>query len=150
MSATLRFLLFLTVLVPLGFPQTPQWIWFKKTDGADKRYFRKAFVLEGSASEAKLVGTADDGLEVFLNGKRVLWADSWQNGFSVDVRAQLRPGTNLLAIAAWNGDESPAGAVAQLSLTTSKGKESIVTVRELRRDRYSVATAKALGQGPGA
>ncbi len=127
MSATLRFLLFLTFLVPLGFPQTPQWIWFKKTDGADKRYFRKAFVLEGSASEAKLVGTADDGLEVFLNGKRVLWADSWQNGFSVDVHAQLRPGTNVLAIAAWNGDESPAGAVAQLSMTTGKGKESIVT-----------------------
>ena len=127
MSATLRFLLFLTVLVPLGFPQTPQWIWFKKTDGADKRFFRKTFVVEGSPSEAKLVGTADDGLEVFVNGKRVLWADAWQNGFAVDVRSQLRTGTNVIAISAWNGDESPAGAVAQLSLTTAKGKDSIVT-----------------------
>lgn len=123
----LRIALLGVVLLSTGLAQTPEWIWFNKTEEAENRFFRKTVVVPGEVSEATLTGTADDGLEVFLNGKRVLWTDEWKNAFAVDVRSNLKAGTNQLAIRAWNGDESPAGATAQLVFVTPQGKQVIVT-----------------------
>lgn len=123
----LRIALLGVVLLSTGLAQTPEWIWFNKTEEAENRFFRKTVVVPGEVTEATLTGTADDGLEIFLNGKRVLWADEWKNAFAVDVRSQLKAGTNQIAIRAWNGDESPAGATAQLVFVTPQGKQIIVT-----------------------
>ncbi len=110
-----------------AFGQTPSWIWFKKTDETEVRFFRKAIVLDGAVTKARLVATADDGLEAFVNGKQVLASISWQTGYEADIASALRAGTNIIGFRARNGDESPAGAIAQIEVTTAQGKRTWVT-----------------------
>lgn len=107
--------------------QTPEWIWFRKTDSAETRHFRKTFTLEGPATSAELVATADDSLDVFVNGEPVLSANEWSRGHRADVKVKLKVGRNVLAIRAFNGDSSPAGVLARLNLSTAAGKQTIVT-----------------------
>ncbi|HEY6169235.1 MAG TPA: hypothetical protein VI454_14425, partial [Verrucomicrobiae bacterium] len=105
----------------------PEWLWFEKTDGTDIRFFRKVFSVQGRVSKAELVATADDKLEVFLNGERVLQNNSWQNPVKVDLTGKFVSGQNVLAIRAENRGSSPAGAFAKLEITSNKGKTFIVT-----------------------
>ena len=107
--------------------QSPEWIWFRKTDQAETRFFRRTFALEGAVTSAKLVASADDGLDVFVNGDPVLSADEWANPRRADVAGKLKLGRNLIAIRAQNGDSSPAGAFARLVITTAAGTQTIVT-----------------------
>ena len=107
--------------------QTPEWIWFQKTSGAETRFFRKTFAVENKVTRAELTATADDGLEVFLNGEQVLENATWGTPVKVNVTAKIRPGKNALAIRARNGDASAAGALAQLALTSAAGRQLIVT-----------------------
>lgn len=107
--------------------QTPEWIWFNKSGEAEVRYFRKTFTVEGQPKKAELLATADDALEVFLNGERVLSAHEWANAHKTDLTGKVKAGANVLAIRGVNGDSSPAGAVAQLALETDKGRQLVVT-----------------------
>ena len=107
--------------------QTPEWIWFNKTSEAEVRYFRKAFTVEGQPKKAELLATADDGFDVFLNGERVLSAHEWNNAHKTDLTGKVKAGANVLAIRGVNGDGSPAGAIAQLTLATEKGQQLVVT-----------------------
>ncbi len=106
---------------------TPEWLWFQKTSGTDIRYFRKTFTVEGRVSAAELVATADDKLEVFLNGERVLQNSAWQSPAKADLATKLVGGLNVLAVRAENRGSSAAGALAQLEITSNKGKTTIVT-----------------------
>ncbi|MBI3878776.1 MAG: c-type cytochrome [Verrucomicrobia bacterium] len=120
-------LLALLAFAQLAGAQTPEWLWFQKTDGTDIRFFRKAFTVEGRVSAAELVATADDKLEVFLNGERVLQNSAWQNPAKADLTTKLVGGLNVLAIRAENRGSSAAGALAKLEITSNKGKTVIVT-----------------------
>jgi putative heme-binding domain-containing protein len=159
MHAFFRILAGLVVTSQVLLAQTPEWIWFQKTSDAETRFFRKAIAIQGTVSKAELVATADDALEVFINGERVLAADSWQNGSVVDVKSRLKPGTNLLAIRSRNGDSSPAGAIARLTVTTDQGRQVVVTDRSWKAsakdakdwnqpgfDDAAWATAQSLGK----
>ena len=117
----------LVALIQTAAAQTPEWIWFNKSAEAETRYFRKAVAIDGTVAKAELVATADDELVVFVNGEQVLSADSWQSGHKADVKAQLKTGANVIGIRAKNGDASAAGAIAQLTVTTDKGKQVVVT-----------------------
>ena len=149
----------IVILAQAASAQTPEWIWFNKTSEAETRFFRKAFTVEGKVTKAELIATADDALEVFANGEPVLSASSWQNGHKADLTSLLKPGANTLAIRAKNGDASAAGAIAQLTVTTDKGKQIIVTdaswkaadrqVRDWNKPGFDDATwaaAKSLGK----
>jgi putative heme-binding domain-containing protein len=125
-------LLTLVTLIPLrsavaAEAPVPEWIWFQKSTAAETRFLRKTFTLADTATKAELTATADDSLEVFLNGESVLKASDWHQGVTADVTAKVRKGTNALAIRSRNGDASAAGAVARLSLTTPMGPLTIVT-----------------------
>ena len=122
-----RITLGLVALAQATLAQTPEWIWFNKSDSAETRFFRKTVTVIGTVSKAELIATADDSLEVFVNGERVLSADSWQNAHKADVRSKLHTGPNLLAIRSRNSDDSPAGAIAQFTVTTDQGKQVMVT-----------------------
>ncbi|MBX3734216.1 MAG: c-type cytochrome [Verrucomicrobiae bacterium] len=110
-----------------GAAQTPEWIWFQKTDEAETRYFRKTFAVESTVPKAILVATADDALEVFLNGERVLSADQWQHGHVVTLTNRVTAGTNVLAVRAINGDGSPAGVVLKLTLDSGSDPRVLVS-----------------------
>src|SRR5262249_40961875 len=82
--------------------QTPEWLWFQQTAGTDVRCSRKTFILQGKISQAELIATADDALEVFVNGESVLKNSRWQQPVKTDVKAKLHAGANVLAIRARN------------------------------------------------
>ena len=107
--------------------QTPEWIWFNKSNAAEVRYFRKTFTVESQPKKAELLATADDGLDVFLNGERVLTAHEWANAHKTDVSTKVKAGANVLAIRGVNGDRSAAAAIAQLTVETDKGKQQVLT-----------------------
>ncbi len=115
----------------------PDWIWFHKSDGAENRFFRKVITLDGPATRGELVATADDGLEVFINGESVLTGGEWSRGHRADVKARLKPGRNVVAVKAHNGDSSPAGVLVRLRVDTAGTRQTIV----------SDATWKASEQG---
>src|SRR5262245_5141923 len=80
------------------------WIWFAEGDPrvsapAAHRYFRTTFtVAPGAVSDAQLVVTGDDTVDVWLNGTLLAASpratDSWRRAVFVDLRPALVQGTN--------------------------------------------------------
>ncbi|MEV5789255.1 alpha-L-rhamnosidase [Streptomyces sp. NPDC052192] len=114
------------------------WIWFAEGDpasGAPKgtRWFRRVVDVPEGVTSAKLAVTADNVYAFAVNGTEVARTDlatdneDWRRPAVVEVLAQLRPGRNVLAVAATNATESPAGLVAVLDLRTASGEQRIVT-----------------------
>ena len=106
----------------------PQWIWFNEGDPlqsapAETRYFRRTFTLDPARKvidKARLEITADNTFTVWLNGAQIGSGDQWQQLYRFDVRKQLRPGKNVLAVEAGN-QGGPAGLVVRLKWT-AKGQ----------------------------
>src|SRR5262249_8863240 len=69
----------------------PQWIWL----GAEARpnqtvYFRKEFALDKAITAARLSGTCDNRMTVYINGKEALSSDNWETPVSRDVTEFLK------------------------------------------------------------
>ncbi|AGZ44920.1 alpha-L-rhamnosidase [Actinoplanes friuliensis] len=101
-----------------------EWIWYPEGDPAGgapaaDRFFRRTFDL-ASTGKATLVVTGDDTADVWVNGAKVSSsrrvADAWKRATTVDVTAQVRTGSNTIAIAATNTTASPASIVAKLTV----------------------------------
>ncbi|QFZ78340.1 Bacterial alpha-L-rhamnosidase [Streptomyces fagopyri] len=114
------------------------WIWFPEGDPANSapavtRWFRRGVELPGGITAATLAITADNVYAVSVNGTEVARTDlatdneGWRRPAVVDVLAQVRSGTNVLAVSATNASEGPAGLVAVLTLHTASGEQRIVT-----------------------
>jgi alpha-L-rhamnosidase len=100
-----------------------EWIWYPEGDPAvtapaAQRFFRRTFEL-AAVSRSTLVVTGDDTADVWVNGSRVSTSrrvtDSWKRATTVDVTAQLRTGTNTVAIAGTNSVAGPASIIAKLT-----------------------------------
>ncbi|MFD7872690.1 family 78 glycoside hydrolase catalytic domain [Streptomyces sp. NPDC059766] len=126
-----------------GTPQVPpvelspaHWIWYPEGDPrtgapAEHRYFRAGFtVAEGDVSDAQLVVTGDDTIDVWLNGKPLAASprvvDSWRRALYVDLRPAVRAGANTLALACRN-QGGPAGVIGRVRVQTSGGTTDVVT-----------------------
>lgn len=107
--------------------QSPEWIWHKKSDAAETRFFRTSFPLDEVPSAAQLIATADDALDVFINGQKVLSASEWQKAHHAEVKSTLKAGRNVIAVRGSNGDGSMAGLALKLSVRTSLGTAHILT-----------------------
>jgi putative heme-binding domain-containing protein len=82
---------------------TPRWIWMGPEPKADQTvYFRKEFVVDAPISSAKLSGSCDNRMTVFLNGDRVVEGKEWVNPTAVDLTGRVRRGRNVLAVEAHN------------------------------------------------
>ncbi|MFE4496846.1 alpha-L-rhamnosidase [Streptomyces niveus] len=114
------------------------WIWFPEGDPAGNlpagtRWFRRAVDVPAGVTGARLVVGADDAYTVYVNGTEVSRtepdgpAENWRRPAVVDVTAHLRAGANVLAVAAVNATESPAGLLAVLELTTAEGTTTVPT-----------------------
>jgi alpha-L-rhamnosidase len=113
------------------------WIWYPEGDPSSSapaayRYFRKSFsVAAGAVSDAQLVVTGDDSVDVWLNGKplgaspRVV--DSWHNAVYVDLQSALTAGTNTIALASKNSNAGPAGVIGHVHVVTGGGTTDVVT-----------------------
>ncbi|HEX2313883.1 MAG TPA: family 78 glycoside hydrolase catalytic domain, partial [Thermomonospora sp.] len=103
------------------------WIWYPEGDPANNapvatRYFRGAFDLAAVPQGARLVMTADDGFTAWVNGAEVGGREprpeqnNWRRPIVVDVTERLRPGRNVIAVQAANGQAGPAGLLGRLEL----------------------------------
>jgi hypothetical protein len=108
-----------------------QWIWFKEGRPAvsapvGTRYFRRIVNVENGAGieSARLVMTADNEFEAWVNGRRAGGGDDFSHTYVMDCTRLLQPGTNLLTVAAMNGSTSPnpAGMVGNLIIKFQDGR----------------------------
>jgi hypothetical protein len=107
-----------------------KWIWLAEGDPrasapVGTRFFRRVFDLgEGSqVQSARLHVTADNAFEVWLNGRSVGGGDNWREVYTLNVAPMLRPGSNVLAVTATNGADTPnpAGLIAALVIRFRDG-----------------------------
>jgi putative heme-binding domain-containing protein len=92
----------------------PSWIWIGGQPEADQTvYFRKEFAVDGPLSGAKLVGSCDNQMTIYLNGERVTASKQWETATFADVTKRVRRGRNVLAVEARN-QNGPAGLLLRL------------------------------------
>jgi hypothetical protein len=108
-----------------------KWIWFKEGNPAlaapaEKRYFRRVLVLEGGTEiqSARIVMTADNEFELWVNGRRAGGGDDFTHTYMLDCTRLLVPGTNLLAVLGVNAADfpNPAGLVGNLVIKYRNGR----------------------------
>ncbi|MFD9435766.1 family 78 glycoside hydrolase catalytic domain [Streptomyces sp. NPDC060002] len=120
---------------PVGL--TPaHWIWYPEGDPGTEaptghRYFRTTFtVAKGEVTDAQLVVTGDDTVDVWLNGKPLAGspraARSWRNALYVDLRSAVTTGANTIALASRN-QGGGAGVIGRLRVLTTGGTTEVVT-----------------------
>ncbi len=114
------------------------WIWFPEGEPANSapaatRWFRRTFDLPDGVTAATLALSADNVYAVSVNGTEVARTDlatdhdGWRRPAVVDVLAQVRSGSNVLAVSVTNATVGPAGLVAVLTVRTPSGEQKIVT-----------------------
>lgn len=126
-----------------------KWIWFAETEPVTaapvgRRYFRRVLVLPDKAQieSATASLTADNTFELWVNGRSAGKGDNFREVAEFEIGARLRPGTNLLAIAADNGGDAPnpAGLVAAVEIRLRGGEKL-----RLHTDREWRAATTAVG-----
>lgn len=112
------------------------WIWFPEGDPASSapaatRWFRGRVEVPAGVTRARLVMTADDGFTAYANGELLAHvepdgpADNWRR--PVVVESRLEPGTTVIAVAATNATQGPAGLLGLVELTTPDGVRTVAT-----------------------
>ncbi|WP_424529597.1 family 78 glycoside hydrolase catalytic domain [Sphaerisporangium viridialbum] len=113
------------------------WIWYPEGSPSQSapvgtRYLRRGFTVPaGAVTDAQLVVTGDDTVDVWLNGVPLAGSprrtDSWRQAIYVDLASAVRAGANTIALAARNTTAGPAGVIARLRVTTAGGTVDLVT-----------------------
>jgi len=112
-----------------------RWIWTEEGNPAaavpiGHRYFRRVFELppDVKLASAWLVMTADNAFECKVNGRRAGQGDDFRRPYRMNVTGLLKPGTNLIAVDAFNAAEAPnpAGLIAALHLQFSDGRSDLI------------------------
>ena len=108
-----------------------KWIWFPEGQPArsappGKRCFRRIVTVDAASpiESARLVMTADNTFECWVNGQQAGKGGDFNRGYEMDVRLLLKPGANLIAVAAVNTLDSanPAGLVGALKIKYRDGR----------------------------
>ena len=83
-----------------------EWIWSRSgfLDVHTNVWFEKRIVLDRVPDEAVFVGTGDDRLELFVNGKSAGGSDEWIKPARIDIRALLQQGENQIVARVYNSE----------------------------------------------
>ncbi|HOX57617.1 MAG TPA: glycosyl hydrolase [Candidatus Paceibacterota bacterium] len=91
-----------------------KWIWHHEGNPADSapvgsRYFRRSFNLDGKGDveSGRVYMTADNSFALWVNGRPAGKGNNFHAVSVLDVTQMLRPGENILAVAAENGGTAP-------------------------------------------
>jgi len=115
------------------------WIWFpeghpEQSAPLGTRYFRRGFELPpGKAIQsAQWLVTGDNQFTAFVNGKQAGSSGSFKAATDMDVKEQLHPGRNVLAVSVSNvGDgPNPAGLAGVLTVDFDQGPPLVVITDE--------------------
>lgn len=99
----------------------PEWIWSARPvdpraeSGAS---FRRAFELPSRVESAIAEFTCDNRFIAWINGAEIARSIEWERPVRRDVARFLRPGRNVIAIAAFN-EGGPAGLAGRIALRCS-------------------------------
>lgn len=105
------------------------WVWYPEKHAHEsaapgERFFRQRITLPADARiiSAKFRLAADNEFVLYVNGQPMGDGSGWQQTVLVDFAHALRPGVNVLAIAATNGAESanPAGLIGYYEIILDK------------------------------
>ncbi len=106
-----------------------KWIWFKEGNPAASaspgtRYFRRKVTVDGDVESARLLMTADNSFECWVNGKRAGAGDQFNQGYAMSIESLLKPGANFIAVAATNATDNPnpAGLIGTLAIKYRDGR----------------------------
>ena len=124
-----------TVTTPVSLSGA-HWIWYPEGNPASDapvatRYLRRTFTAPaGPYTDAQLVVTGDDSVDVWLNGTYLTGSarvtDSWKRAAYVDLAGALRSGSNTLVLAARNSG-GPAGVLGRVRIASAAGTADLVT-----------------------
>ena len=111
-------------------PSGARWIWYPEGNPAssapaETRYFRGVVVVPPKAKveRARLMVTADDSSQIWLNGKKIARGGTGWNQFeTLDVTRLLVAGRNVLAVAVTNSSVGPAGLVGWVDVRLADKK----------------------------
>jgi alpha-L-rhamnosidase len=111
------------------------WVWAHGAVAGDqevgKVHFRKLLHLpvNQTVREAAMLLTADDNLQLFVNGQAVgVEHKNWRKLATREVADQLKPGANVLAIEAANTGRNVAGLVGRLVVIFANGETMSVPI----------------------
>jgi len=104
--------------------QAPAWIWHSGPV-SDSLFARKKFHVHNRVRSAELRVCADDGAQIFLNGRAILPPVKGRRTQRKDVTSLLRLGRNVLA-AKVEKDSGERGFIALLVVTLSTGKRLLI------------------------
>lgn len=104
--------------------QSPDWIWGQPGGDTETRYFRRAIVAPADATKAEVIVAADNGAEVFFNGKRIGANSEWSKPSRLKIPA-LNAGTNLLEITAKN-EGGVAALLVSMEILRKDGTRQLV------------------------
>ncbi len=145
-----------------------QWIWHAEGNPAvaapvGKRFFRRRLVLDPKRdlASARMVLTADNSFELWVNGQPAGSGADYNQTFKLDVARWLKPGTNVLAVAAVNAREqpNPAGWIGTLEIrfhdgstlqvnTDSQWESAVTAPAEWRVELNPAGWGPAMELGP--
>jgi hypothetical protein len=126
------------------------WIWCREGNPAEAappgtRYFRRLLTVQAGSpiTSAQLEMTADNSFQCWVNGQSAGSGDDYHRIVSMDLSHLLKPGTNLLAVAAVNGGDqpNPAGLIGSLSIQYADGHS-----QQIHTDQSWEAAQSASGQ----
>jgi alpha-L-rhamnosidase len=120
-------------IVPEEF-QKAKWIWSadmkSKNAKPGKMYFRTAVELtkESKMKSAVCYIAVDDLVKLFINGKSVGSHKGWQPAKTIDIKDQIQPGHNTLAVVVTNEGKSanPAGLIAAVVIEMQDGQKKFI------------------------
>ena len=78
----------------------------------ETRSFRRQLVLDADVESAACVVTADNGFELYVNGKKIGEGQNWADPKSFDLTAALLKGTNQIVVVGHNAGQKPNVAAA--------------------------------------
>ncbi|MBI3823738.1 MAG: c-type cytochrome [Planctomycetes bacterium] len=114
---------------------TPSWIWLGEPRPNQTVYFRKEIDLEYRVTSARLYGTCDNQMTVYINGKEIISSDDWETPVFREVTDAFEGPkvvgqivNNVIAVKAHNTD-GPAGLLLRIVLQNSK-KQTITLVTD--------------------
>ena len=126
----------------------PKWIWSSPNGASQAKaeivYFRRKIVLTKVPEAAVAVAAADNSFTLFVNGQNVGSGKDFNSPGLFDLRAQLKAGENLIAVAVVNqlpdggaptpekavaGTENPAGLIFAARLRIDGASQDLLTDR---------------------
>jgi putative heme-binding domain-containing protein len=104
--------------VPISTFAEAQWIWTAKNNVTNQQTWARTVIdLKEVPTKAVLLASADNHIEVWVNGQPAGKSDEWAEAAQTDVTKFLKPGRNTISVLARND-----GGIAALVVRLASGK----------------------------